>query len=414
MTTTERPVVDFDHHSERFADGWRDQTAELRATCPVAWTDAHGGYWVVTGYDQVREVALDDGTYSSDNDLEGVRSGYQGVAIPRGPVQQIPIEVDPPLYDAYRRLLAPKFTPRAVEAWRPVVAEIAHAVVDVFCEKGELEIVEDLASPVPAILTMKLLGMPMDNWKQTATPFHEISWAVPGSELQAKAVEGLFGVLAELAVLLVERRSAPQDDLMSYLAAAELEGRPLTDDEVLQICFLQLIGGVDTSTGLLAHTFAWLSEHQEEVPRLLADPALLASATEEFLRWISPAPALARTVATETELGGQRLCPGDRVLISWASANQDETEFDHPEQVRLDREGNRHQAFGVGRHRCLGSNLARVVFQEVLKVALTRLTDLTVDLGGARRYPSLGQVNGFAVLPATFTPTPRLNVPFPT
>src|SRR3954469_19430738 len=80
MTTTERPVVDFDHHSERFADGWRDQTAELRATCPVAWTDAHGGYWVVTGYDQVREVALDDGTYSSDNDLEGVRSGYQGVA----------------------------------------------------------------------------------------------------------------------------------------------------------------------------------------------------------------------------------------------------------------------------------------------------------------------------------------------
>lgn len=257
---------------------------------------------------------------------------------------------------------------------------------------------------------MKLLGLPMDNWKQTSKPFHEISWAVPGSELQVQAVEGLFGVLAELAVLLVERRGDPQDHLLSYLAGADLEGRPLTDDEVLQICFLQLIGGVDTSPGLLAHTFAWLSEHSDEIPRLLDDPGLLSSATEEFLRWISPAPALARTVTTETQLGGQRLCPGDRVLVSWASANQDETAFDHPVQVRLDREGNRHQAFGVGKHRCLGSNLARVAFQEVLKAALTRLPDLKVDLSRARRYPSLGQVNGFAVLPATFTPTPKLNV----
>lgn len=414
MSAPNRRVVDFDHHSPEYAESWREITADLRARCPVAWTEAHGGYWIVSGYDEVRDVALNDSIYSSDNDLTGERQGYKGVAIPQGPVQQIPIEVDGPLFEAYRRLLNPKFSPRAAEKWRGFVQQTANALIDDICESGRVDLVHDIASPAPAILTMKLLGLSLDDWHAVATPFHEISWAIPGSEMYDRAVTGVFAVLGDLSEVLEKRKVEPEDDLLSFLSTADLEGRPLTDQEILQICFLQLIGGVDTSTGLLSHTFAWLSEHPEVMSGLLDDPGLLRSATEEFLRWASPAPALARTVTTETELGGQRLCPGDRVLLSWASANQDASVFDEPEAVKLDRSPNRHQAFGLGAHRCLGSNIGRVQFQEVLTTVLRRLPDLKADVAAATRYPSLGQVSGYSSLPATFTPVPRKGISLPT
>jgi len=139
----------------------------------------------------------------------------------------------------------------------------------------------------------------------------------------------------------------------------------------------------------------------------------LRTATDEFLRWSSPAPALCRTVTTPTELGGQKLEAGDRLLISWASANQDAAVFDNPDEVQLDRWPNRHQAFGLGAHRCLGSNVGRVQFQEVLVRALTRLPDLKVDMSRAELYPSLGQVSGYTKLPGTFTPVAPVGAEIP-
>ncbi len=408
-----RPTVDFDHHSLEYAQHWREITADLRRRCPVAWTEAHGGYWVASGYEAVRTIALDDETFSSDNDLNGERKGYTGVAIPRGPIQQIPIEVDPPLFTAYRRVLNPKFSPAAADEWRPFVQQVTNAMIDRICGKGHCDLVNDIASPIPAMLTMRLLGLPLDDWEDVATPFHEISWAVPDTEMHARAVAGCARVMGRMAEELVDRRENPREDILSYLVTVDFDGRALTDEEILKICFLMFIGGVDTSTGLLSHSFAWLSNHPDQTARLFAEPHLLKTATEEFLRWVSPAPALARTVTTETELGGQRLCPGERVLISWASANQDEAVFDHPEQVRLDRWPNRHQAFGLGAHRCLGSNLGRMQFQEVLMTTLRRLPDLKADVESAQGYPSLGQVNGFATLPATFTPTEPVGAQLP-
>lgn len=417
MTETQdkspRPTVDFDHHSSVFADNWRAVTSDLRTRCPVAWTEAHGGYWVVSRYEDVKAVALDDATFSSDNDMTGERGGGQGTAIPRAPMQLIPLEVDPPRFGKYRDLLNPKFSPAAAELWRPFLRQAADALIDRFCASGTCDIVHDLASPVPAMLTMKLLGLPLADWEDVATPFHEISWAVPGSEMYQRSIEGIFRVLGRLSEELAKRRAEPADDLLTFLLNSEIDDEPLSEEEILKICFLQLIGGVDTSTGLLSHTFAWLSEHPEEQRRLLDEPERLKRATEEFLRWVSPAPALARTVTTETELGGQRLCPGDRLLLSWASANQDADAFDDPDNVNLDRWPNRHQAFGLGAHRCLGSNLGRVQFQEVLKVTLRRLPDLKVDLAGAQRYPSLGQVNGYSALPAAFTPSDPIGEQLP-
>jgi cytochrome P450 len=260
---------------------------------------------------------------------------------------------------------------------------------------------------------MRILGLPLTEWEKVATPFHEISWTKPGTERNDRAVEGVFGVMQMLTGEIAKRRAEPTDDLISFLVHADLEGRALTEEEILKICFLQFIGGVDTSTGLLSHAFAWLSEHPEHCPKLVHDPEYLRTATEEFLRWTSPAPALCRTVTAETQLGGQTLIEGDRMLISWASANQDARVFDNPDEVQLDRWPNRHQAFGLGAHRCLGSNLGRVQFQEVLVTALKRLPDLKVDLANAELYPTLGQVNGYTHLPATFTPTPALGRALP-
>ncbi|WP_428338906.1 cytochrome P450 [Mycobacterium sp.] len=414
----EKAVIDFDHHSEAFADGWREITADLRKRCPVAWTESNEGYWAVTGYEEVRAAALDDATFSSDNDLNSERGGGKGVALPQSPFRQIPIEVDPPMFNAYRSLLNPKFSPAAAEAWRPFLQQVTNALIDEVCETGELDVVDNIASPVPAMVTMRLLGLPLQNWERVATPFHQISQAACGSDLYNVAVEGLLKVLTELGEELAKRRDHPREDLLTFLATATIEpegekARSLTDEECIQICFLQLIGGVDTTTGLLSQTFGWLSDHPEEIEPLLNDAAYLKTATEEFLRWVSPAPALARTVTTETHLGDQTLRPGDRVLLCWASANQDETAFDGPEELKLDRWPNRHQAFGLGVHRCLGSNIARVVFQEVLTITLRRLPNFKVDLSRAQRYPSLGQVNGYNILPATFTPTSRLGSNLP-
>jgi cytochrome P450 len=411
--TSEKPIVDFDHHSAEYADGWREVTADLRKRCPVAWTDAHEGYWVASSYDAVREAALDDVTFSSDNDIAGERDGGKGTAIPSAPLRLIPLEVDGPLFTEYRKLLNPLFSPTAAEPWRPFLRRVTNVMIDRVCEKGELDIVHDIASPVPAMLTMSLLGLPLEGWERVATPFHEISWAVPGSDMYTRAIEGLFTILGEIAVELKARKDEPRDDLLTFLANAEIEGRPLTEEECIQICFLQLIGGVDTSTGLLSHSLAWLADHPNDARRLVDEPAYLKTATEEFLRWVSPAPALARTVTNATELAGQSLCPGDRVLLSWASANQDDSVFEAPEEVQLDRKPNRHQAFGLGAHRCLGSNLGRVQFQEVLVTTLSRLPDLCADVSRAERYPSLGQVNGYSTLPATFTPTQPIGATLP-
>ena len=169
---------------------------------------------------------------------------------------------------------------------------------------------------------------------------------------------------------------------------------------------------MDTSTGLLSHTFAWLSEHPEENQRLLHEPELLKRATEEFLRWVSRHQHWRGPSQLKPNSAGSG-CARGPIALSWASANQDAEIFDDPDTINLDRWPNRHQAFGLGAHRCLGSNLGRVQFQEVLKVTLRRLPDLKVDLAGAQRYPSLGQVNGYATLPATFTPSAPVGADFP-
>ncbi|MDQ1395036.1 MAG: hypothetical protein QOG64_295, partial [Acidimicrobiaceae bacterium] len=317
----------YDHHSREYAERHLEIHRELRRTCPVAHTDAHGGYWVVSRYADVAEVARDDVTYSSAWRPE---DGFGGVTIPPARSLHIPIEVDPPAFLKYRRILNSRFSPAEVDRWRSRIEAWASLCIDQVIETGTIDIVADLSNPLPALFTCELLGLPVGDWARYARPYHEMIFTPPGPERDALAreVHWIYGSLAEL---VAKRRAEPADDLITYLTRAEIEGERLTDDEIVSICDLVMAGGFDTTTAATASALGYLHQNPADRQRLVDDPGLLPTAVEEFLRYFSPTQGLARTVTVDTTLAGQSLAAGDRLLISWASANHDETVFDRPD-----------------------------------------------------------------------------------
>lgn len=403
---TERPIVDFDHHSPRFAATNRQTLRDLQEQCPVAWTEAHGGYWVVSDYQGVAAVSRDDDRFASGKDgPDGLR---RGTSIPESPGLAIPIETDPPEFYTYRRLLNPWFTPAAVERNEPMIRRIAHSLVDRFIERGRCDLVFDLANPLPAIVTMRLLGLPLADWERYATAMHKVLYTPQGTAEFAEVSREYQQLAGGIFVTLAERRAEPADDLLSFLGTTEVDGQPLSDMTISNIVNLVIAGGVDTTTALTANALIHLYRHPDDRERLRAEPDARALATEEFLRYFSPIQALARTVTVDTELEGHRMKAGERVLVCWAGANQDPAMFDRPDEVVLDRFPNRHTSFGLGLHRCVGSNLARAEFRVMLDVVLERLPDYQVDEDALEPYPSLGIVNGWISAPATFTPGPSV------
>jgi cytochrome P450 len=405
--TTEAPVsVDFDHHSADYARRWPEIYAGLRGTCPVAHTEAHGGYTVLTRYADVERVVKDDATFSSRHEVtEG--SIWQGITLPSPPMLSIPIEMDPPEYTPYRKVLNPWFSPARSKSYEPFTRSVTTALIDEVIETGRVDFIEQLASPVPALLTAQLLGVPLADWRLYADAAHTIVFTPPESPEFPAALEKMLGVVGKCFETVVARREEQQDDLISLFVTMDVDGAKLSDETVIGMCNLIIAGGNDTTTSLLANAFAWLSAHPEQKQWLIEDPARIGPAGEEFLRFYTPTQALARTVTTDVEIGGHRLTRGDRVLMSFASANRDPEVFDRPEEIVLDRWPNKHQAFGLGLHRCLGSNLTRVEFRVVLEEVLRRLPDFVVDLDGSHAYQTIGIVNGWIDMPATFTPGPR-------
>ncbi|ROO87946.1 cytochrome P450 [Actinocorallia herbida] len=394
--------VDFDHHSPDYAENWRAINEDLRSTCPVAHSGAHGGLWVVSRYDDVAAVAHDDATFSSYQELpDGSRNG---ATIPASALRQVPIEMDPPEFFAYRRLLTPWFSPGAAKQWRPYLREVTTFCVDRVIETGKADLIGDIAAPVPAILTLKLLGLPVEDWRPFSDAVHAMIHTVPGTPGNEAAMTAMFTLIGQITETIARRRAEPADDLLSHLVRAEIDGRLLSDERILEMVTLVIFGGIDTTTNLIGSALEWLDRNPAERTRLRERPELIAPAGEEFLRYFSPVQVLARTATRDCEVGGQPIKAGERLLLSWASANFDEAVFDRPEEVVLDRFPNRHQSFGLGIHRCLGSNLARAEFAVVLEEVLRRLPDYAIDASGARHYPTIGIGNGWITLPATFTP----------
>jgi cytochrome P450 len=401
-----KPVIDFDHTSPAYAHGWRDLYEEMRQGCPVAWSESHGGYWIVSGYEDVCQVSRDDATFSSRKGPVG-DIVCEGIAIPAlATPPLLPIEVDPPGLRDYRVAMNPAMAPAAVEARRPLFGQLATWCVDQVIERGRIDFIEDLASPVPAMATMALVGLPLEHWRSYAEPFHTFAAFARDTEEFAGALRTMAEIRAEMYELTEERRRSPGGDLISRLTDVEVDGRLLSTEEIVGILITTLGGGVDTTTALIANSLAYLDEHPEHRPRLVADSDLMDSFGEEMLRYYSPVQGFGRTATRDVMVGDQMIAKGERVWISWAGANQDPAHFDRSDEIVLDRFPNRHTAFGVGAHRCVGSHLARAEFVVVMSEVLQRMPDYEL-VDGAIRYDSLGTVNGYHRLPARFTPGAR-------
>lgn len=402
--------VDFNHHAAAMIGNSRETFAQLRARCPVAWTDALGGYWVVTGNAEVLEVARDDLTYSSEND----HHTRFGVAQPPMPHWAGMIEMDPPEFTPLRRAFMPWFSPKAARERQHVTEVIVDYCIDQIVERGACDLTDDIAVPVPALLTMDLVGFPFSESGEMADLFHRHTFTPPGTPER----ELLNADVAQFSELLhkraAERRAEPTNDFLSFMANLRIDGEMLSLEEIAGHAFLVLIGGIDTSTALLSNTFIHLQQDQNAREQLLARPELLDSAFDEYMRYYSPVQGLARTVARDCTLGGQQLRENDRVWLSWASANLDEAVFTAADDVELSRYPNRHLGFGIGIHRCLGASVAKVTWLTVLRRILTRMPDYAIDLEACVPFPTIGTSPGWLKTPATFTPGPRLGAELPT
>ncbi|MGH3849065.1 MAG: cytochrome P450 [Pseudonocardiaceae bacterium] len=401
-------VVDFDHHSDEFNLNELAINAELRRRCPVAWNENYGGFWFVTGYDAVAQIARDCDTYAHKYEPDapdGVNyQGEMGVPRPAGQPALGIGEVDGPYHQALRRALAPFFSPGAVQKMRPFMEQSAHWFLDQRIGDGHMDLVLDYASPVPAILTMRLMGLPHDDWQRYANLFHSVMAVPQDSDEYAKATGEVPAMMEGLLRFAATRRVDPRDDLTSFLVQFEFDGKRLDDTQLLDILWNLIAGGVDTTTSQTALSLLHLGTHPGLRRQLIDQPELYRTATDEFLRYFSVNQQLSRTVTRDTVLSGQHLRCNDRVIISWLAANHDEHEFQRPDEVVLDRTPNRHVAFGLGPHRCIGSHLARFMSEVMVRAVLDRIPDYQVDLGGVYQYLGNPSMTGLGKLPVTFTP----------
>lgn len=403
---TKRCPVDFDHHGPSHAANWPAEFAGMREQCPRAWSEHHGGFWVATRFEDVVGIAQRPQDFTAAKHFDEASSGYLGgVSIPLIPtVKGIPNETESPEWDAARGFINRRFAPRAVEAYREKAKQLAAALIDNVIETGRFDIVDDLTNPLPALVTMDLFGFPLDEWHDFADPFHKLVYTPRDDPDYMDLVAGLDHFNVRVAEEVARRRKEPRDDLLGYFASGTIDGEPLEDEFIQNLAFNILAGGVDTTTSLTSNTLLHLSRNPRDRARLIADPSLLPIAREEFVRYFTPIHGLGRNATGDVEMNGWAFGKGDRVYLAYASANRDPAAFEDPERLIIDRFPNKHVGFGAGMHRCVGSFLARLMFEVMVGEVLSRIPDYDVIEQEIVPYPTVGLVNGWIHLPATFTP----------
>jgi cytochrome P450 len=401
----------FDRHTPEYREQFESITNDMLGSCPIAWSDTYDGHWVAAGHAEVFELARSAEYLSNDHDVNHERRGYKGITIPtpEAPFVGGFLEMDPPAQRHYRQTLNPYLSPAAINRWVPVVDELVRACLDEKIETGRIDFVDELANVVPAVLTLAMLGTPLKNWSLYCEAVHASVYTPHDSPEIERVRKAQAGMYQDMIGQLTEIRANPRPGMISALAQAQINGKKPDDMELLGVIALLIGGGFDTTTALTAHSLEWLSEHPAERARLSAErDALLDSATEEFLRFYTPAPGDARTISADCVLAGQEFKEGERLWLSWAMSNRDPEVFPNPNEVDLARTGNRHHSFGLGIHRCIGSNLARMVFKRMVTAVLDRMPDYVCDPAGAVHYQTIGVIQGMQHLPATFTPGARV------
>lgn len=368
--------------------------AQMRAVAPAMRIQGSGV--VVTTRAAMTEVFRHPKIYSSQ-----MPAGHFGNARPL-----IPIEVDPPDQRKFRKILDPLFTPRHLEHLAEPIETLVNDLIDGFIDQPEIDFAQRFSVPFPSQVFLTMFGLPMQDLPRFLAmkdgiirPFHVLGTSLNDprtQELREKSATSIYDYFNEV---LDRREAERRDDLLSHFLAAEVDGERLTREEILDICFLLLIAGLDTVSASLDCFFRYLAEHPEKRAALVADPSISSSVVEELLRWESPVMLVSRIATQDTELGGCPIHAGDKVHPFLGSGNTDESEFPEADVVRWGRKANRHIAFGAGVHRCLGSNLARLELRIALHVWHSRIPHYRVKPGTELAYTiGVRSVDSFPML----------------
>lgn len=390
-------IEHFDYLSPDFSRELHPTLARMRALCPVAHSDQYNGYWIATKYEDVLRVAQDWHTFSSE----------LGVSVPatQMTVQAIPEHVDPPLHRVYKRLINAHFTPAAVAPYEQPTRALVTRLIDNFIEAGTCDFLTDFARPFPGLAFFDfVLNAPSDQLSEINDLATKAS--VPNNPDAKKCWAALHKWIQDFVEL--RRSQPPRGDVVDAILNAEIEGRPVTDAEILGLILLLILGGLETTAGALGHFMIRFCQ-EPEIPALLRrQPELVPDAVEELLRLEGPFIAIGRTARHDAEIAGHQIKMGEKVLIYWASANRDEGEFLDAASFDLNRTSNRHIAFGAGPHRCAGSNLARLNLRVAVHELVQRVTDLKL-MAPVEDLPFHSALNRSPLsVPISFTPGPRL------
>ena len=388
-------ATDFDHVDPGYAARAPEIWDELRGECPVAHSDRYGGTWLPVRHEDVCAIAKDTDTFSSNGVV--VHDGRPEIPPPVGFAP--PITSDPPFHRIAREFLLPAFAPKPIEAKREATRQTCRELLDDLLadvEAGRTDIVDaalGYTQHIPVQVIADMLGVPRSDGDQFRVFIHRIMEA-PGTE---ERVEYEDSIDFYLDTLIAARAEEPQDDLISRMTHATIEGHRLEHEHVRGTCGLLIIAGVDTTWSAIGASLWHMAQHPEDRRRWIEDPEVRPFAVEEFLRFYAPV-TMARLLAKDTEFAGRSMRADDWVLLPFPAANRDPEAFEDAGQFVIDRLRNRHVAFGLGIHRCLGSNLARMELTVALEEWMERVPHFELaDPTGV--IWSTGQIRGPRTLP---------------
>ncbi len=387
-------ATDLDHADPEYNERAHEIWDQLRdGGCPVAHSDRYGGMWAPLTHELVHEVAYDTEHFTSQGVV--VSTGRPMAPPPMGPAP--PITSDPPFHQFARRLLLPPFSPKQIAGWEPEVRRLCRDLLDRMGDIVPGETVVDAAvqyaQSIPVNVIARMLGFPTEDEEYFRECVHFFLETV-NQPVEQREASGP-GLAPYLDRQIEEHRAHPRDDLTSYLLEVEIDGNPLSHDHVRGSMVLLLIAGIDTTWSAIGSSIWHLAHHPDDLERLTSEPELMLFAVEEFLRAYAPV-TMARLVKDDYDFHGCPMRADDWVLLPFPAANRDPAVFERASEFVIDRAENRHAAFGLGIHRCLGSNLARLELRVAIEEFVARFPRF--ESAGDTRW-SIGQIRGPRQLP---------------
>lgn len=388
---------DLDHADPAYnADAPRIWREVVDGGCPIAHTPRYGGMWAPLTHALVSEVAYDTDHFSSRMVVVSTTSERVDPPVGNAP----PITSDPPFHHHARRLLLAPFAPKQIEAWEPELRDLCRRLLDDMFDGGPapgatVDAAQRYAQHIPVNIIARMLGLPLEDDDLFREFVHDVLEGVNLDPFERQVSFDRLDAYLEEQVAAHER--TPRDDLITYLMNVELFDRKLSTEHVAGSIILLLLAGIDTTWSAIGSSLWHLATHADDRARLVAEPGLIPTAVEEFLRAYAPV-TMARVLAEDVDFHGCPMKAGEWLLLAFPAANRDPDFFERADDVVIDRRENRHAAFGLGIHRCLGSNLARLEMRVAIEEFLARIPDFELVDPAAVTW-SVGQIRGPRALP---------------